>query len=97
VPAPYLAQGVEARPVRQIYVEQDGLRVLRFERRDARGDSPGLGGFVAPVAQRSGERKAYGRVVVDDQNLLFSLFQCAASRIVECRVECTLIIFQAAG
>jgi len=71
----YLAQGVEPRAVREVYVEQDGRRLLGLEDSDAGGDRAGLGRLIAPALERLGQRPADGRVVIDDQNLFLALFQ----------------------
>jgi hypothetical protein len=75
VAALYLAQGVEAGAVRQVDVEQRRGRGLGLERRDAVCDRARLGRLVTPAAQRLTQRPADRRVVVNNQNLLFTGFQ----------------------
>ncbi len=63
-----LAQRVEARAVRQIYVEQHGRRTLRVESRQRRGNRARLNRRVAPTAQRLGERPTDWLLIIYDKN-----------------------------
>jgi hypothetical protein len=68
-PGLYLFEQVEPGPVREVDVEQHGVRGLGFERGQSVRNRAGLHGKVVPSLERLAERPSDELFVVDDEYL----------------------------
>jgi hypothetical protein len=72
---PDVSQHFQTGPVRQIDVEQDRSGLFSLECGQGRGRRFGLDWFVTPAAQSFAERPSNHLLVIDDEDLLFVIFQ----------------------